>query len=87
MTAGDTPPASLFGSDRLAPVAWLDAVGRTHANVARVTEVFLRREAQGRPLEPLRVAQAPFATGDKWIATTSTGTGGRTPVGRLSVVL
>lgn len=86
-TAGNTPPASLFGSDRLAPVAWLDAVGRTHANVARVTEVFLRREAQGRPLEPLRVAQAPFATGDKWIATTFTGTGGRTPVGRLSVVL
>ena len=86
-TAGDTPPASLFGSDRLAPVAWLDAVGRTHANVARVTEVFLRREAQGRPLEPLRVAQAPFATGDKWIATTFTGTGGRTPVGRLSIVL
>jgi hypothetical protein len=86
-TAGDTPPASLFGRDRLAPVAWLDAVGRTHANVARVTEVFLRREAQGRRLEPLRVAQAPFATGDKWIATTFTGTGGRTPVGRLSVVL
>jgi hypothetical protein len=86
-TAGDTPPASLFGSNRLAPVAWLDAVGRTHANVARVTEVFLRREAQGRPLEPLRVAQAPFATGDKWIATAFSGTGGRTPVGRLSVVL
>jgi hypothetical protein len=86
-TAGDTPPMSLFGSDRLAPAAWLDAVGRTHANVARVTEVFLRREAQGRPLEPLRVAQAPFATGDKWIATSFTGTGGRTPAGRLSVVL
>jgi len=86
-TAGDTPPASLFGSDRLAPAAWLDAVGRTHANVARVAEVFLRREAQGRPLEPLRVAQAPFAAGDKWIATSFTGTGGRTPVGRLSVVL
>ena len=62
-------------------------MGRTHANVARVTEVFLRREAQGRPLEPLRVAQAPFATGDKWIATTFTGAGGRTPIGRLSVVL
>ena len=62
-------------------------MGRTHANVARVTEVFLRREAQGRPLEPLRVAQAPFAAGDKWIATSFTGTGGRTPAGRLSVVL
>ena len=86
-TAGDTPPTSLFGSDRLAPAAWLDAVGRTHANVARVTEVFLRREAQGRPLEPLRVAQAPFTAGDKWIATSFTGTGGRTPAGRLSVVL
>ena len=86
-TAGDTAPASLFGSDRLAPAAWLDAVGRTHANVARLTEVFLRREAQGRPVEPLRVAQAPFATGDKWIATAFTSTGGRTPVGRLSAVL
>jgi len=86
-TAGDTPPTSLFGSDRLAPAAWLDTVGRTHANVARVTEVFLRREAQGRALEPLRVVQAPFAAGDKWIATSFTGTGGRTPVGRLSVVL
>jgi hypothetical protein len=86
-TAGDTPPTSLFGSDRLAPAAWLDAVGRTHANVARVTEVFLRREAQGRPLEPLRVAQAPFAAGDKWIATSFTGTSGRAPAGRLSVIL
>lgn len=86
-TAGDTPPASLLGTDRLAPAAWLDAVGRTHANVARITEVFLRREAQGRPLEPLRVAQAPFAPGDKWIATAFTGTGGRTPTGRLSMVI
>jgi hypothetical protein len=35
----------LLGSDRLAPAAGR-SVGRTHANVARVTEVFLRREAQ-----------------------------------------
>ena len=49
--------------------------------------MFLRREAQGRRLEPLRVAQAPFATGDQWIATAFTGAGGRPPVGRLSVVL
>jgi hypothetical protein len=87
MTATDPPPAGLFGSERAAPAAWLDATGRTRANVARLTEVFLRREAQGRPVEPLRVAQAPFAAGDRWIATSFAGTGGRTPAGRLSLVL
>ncbi len=86
-TATDPPPPSLFGNEPAAPAAWLDAAGRTHAPVARLTEVFLRREAQGRPLEPLPVAQAPFAAGDRWIATSFTGTGGRAPVGRLSVVM
>jgi hypothetical protein len=87
MTATDPPPAGLLGNERAVAAAWLDATGRTHANVARLTEVFLRREAQGRRLEPLRVAQAPFADGDRWIATSFAGAGGRPPAGRLSVVL
>jgi hypothetical protein len=86
-TAADPPPASLFGNERAAPEAWLDATGRTHPNVARLTDVFLRREAQGRRLESLRVAQAPFVDGDRWIATSFAGAGGHPPAGRLSVVV
>ena len=80
-------PASLLGTDLLAPAGWLDAVGRTRPSVARLTEAFLRRETQGRQLEPLLVAQAPFVAGDRWIATSFRGTGGRPPAGRLSIVL
>jgi hypothetical protein len=86
-TATDPPPASLHGTDRLAPEAWLDAIGRTRVNVKRLTDAFMRRETQGRRVEPLLVAQAPFVAGDRWIATAFTGTGGRPPAGRLSVVL
>ena len=75
----------LFGSDRREK-PWVDAVGRTHANVARATEVFPRREAQGRQLEPLRVAQAPLCDRRQVDCHHVHRHGGRTPVGR-SVVL
>jgi hypothetical protein len=86
-TATDPPPASMFGPDRLAPAAWLDASGRTHGKVARLSEVLLRRQIRGGRLEPLLVAQSPFTHGDRWIATSFTGARARMPAGRLSLLI
>ena len=86
-TASDPPPASLFGADRLAPAHWLDAVARTHANTARLAEVLLRLDLGERPAPAPLVVQAPWTPGDRWIATSFNGEGGRTPAGRLSVVI
>ena len=87
VTAIEPPPASLLGPDRLAPTQWLDASARTRPETARLAELLLRLEISGRPAAAPLVAQAPWTDGDKWIATSFTGTGGRVPTGRLSVVI
>ena len=86
-TASEPPPASLFGSDRLAPAQWLDAVARTHPNTARLAEVLLRLDMGERPAPAPLVAQAPWTPGDRWIATSFSADGGRIPAGRLSVLI
>jgi hypothetical protein len=86
-TATDAPPASLFGTDRLAPTHWLDAVARTRPDTARLAEMLLRLDICGRAASAPFVAQAPWTNGDRWIATSFTAQGGRTPTGRLTVVV
>jgi len=86
-TATQPPPPSLLGDDPLAPSAWLEAVGRIHPNAAALAEALLRKEiVEGSAATPLRIAQAPWVDGDRWIAT-SFGDGDRRPAGRLSVLL
>jgi hypothetical protein len=81
-------PVELVGADRAAPAAWLDAIGRVRAGAGRLGEVVRRVEiARGFSAEALRVAQAPFAAGDRWIATHFEGAGGARPEGRLSMVI
>lgn len=87
-TATTPPPASLLAGDSLAPVAWLEAVGRNHPNAAALAEVLLRREILGASEAlPLRIAQAPWRDGDRWIATSFKGAAGKAPAGRLSVLI
>jgi hypothetical protein len=88
ITTATPPPASLLGGDPLAPAAWLEAVGRNHPNAAALAEVLLRKEILGATGSmPLVIAQAPWSDGDRWIATSFTGAGGRQPAGRLSVLI
>ena len=88
VTATSPPPASLLGTDALAPQAWLDAVGRNHPQVASLAEVLLRREIAGATGSMhLLIAQAPWTNGDRWIATSFTGASRRPPAGRLSVLM
>jgi hypothetical protein len=87
-TATSPPPASLLATDPLAPRAWLDAIARTHQKAATLAEVLLRKEASGDfTSAPLLIAQAPWTTGDRWIATAFTSTQNRPPSGRLSVLM
>jgi hypothetical protein len=87
VTATEPRPASLFGTDRLMPTQWLDAVARTRPDTARLAELLVRLDIIGRPAPAPFVAQAPWTNGDRWIATSFAGPGGRTPTGRLSVVI
>ena len=89
ITAGATPPTSLLGGDPLAPIAWLDAAGRVRPAAARLSEVLQRVDiAAGVSAAPLRVAQAPWTDGDRWIATSfASAQAGKAPDGRLSVVM
>jgi hypothetical protein len=83
-----TPPASLLDGQAQAPSAWLDAAGRTHRNAAAFAEVVLRRDiATGGEPAPLRIAQAPWQDGDRWIGTAFTSASGAPPAGRLSVLI
>jgi hypothetical protein len=87
-----TVPAAapdLFGGDALAPVAWLDAVGRVRSGAARVAEVLQRGEiASGASTTVLRVAQAPWVEGDRWIATSFINTKSKQrPGSRLSILI
>lgn len=83
-----SPPASLLDGQAQAPSAWLDAAGRTHRNVATFAEVLLRRDiATGGEPAPLRIAQAPWKDGDRWIGTAFTSASGAAPAGRLSVLI
>jgi hypothetical protein len=87
-TAVSPSPASLLGTDLLAPRAWLDAAGRVRAPVAALAEALLRREIAGdNNSTSLRIAQSPWTDGDSWIATSFKGLPGRVPSGRLSVVI
>ncbi len=87
-----TAPAAapdLFAGDPLAPSAWLDAMGRVRPGVARVAEVLQRVEiASGVSTAALKVAQAPWIDGDRWIATSFINTKSRQrPGSRLSIVI
>lgn len=87
-TTTSPPPESLLAGDSLAPVAWLDATGRTRPAAARLAEILLRVEVAGNAsAQQLRIVQAPWADGDRWIATSFEGRSGRRPDGRLSVVI
>jgi hypothetical protein len=86
-TTTSPPPASLLDGDLLAPLAWLDAMGRTRPAVARLAEILQRIDiAGGASPSQLRVAQTPWVDGDRWIAT-SFGDQQPRPGGRLSVII
>ncbi len=88
LVSAATPPASLLDGQMQAPSAWLDANGRTHPNAAHLAEVLLRRDiATGGAPASLRIAQAPWQDGDRWIGTAFTSASGAPPVGRLSVLI
>jgi len=79
---------SLLGGDSLAPIAWLDAVGRNHPKAAALGEVVLRRESMPNAgAAPIVVAQVPWNEGDRWIATAFTTASRTEPDGRLSVLI
>jgi len=87
-TAGSPAPSSLLRGDALAPMAWLDASGRTHARVAALAEVLLRNDVRGEaPSGSIAIAQVPWRDGDRWIATAFTSASTQPPVGRLSVFM
>ena len=87
-TTTSPPPASLLDNDPLTLNAWLDATGRYRVAAARVSEVIQRVEIATATPAPLRVAQAPWTDGDRWIATSFAGArAGKPPDGRLSVVI
>lgn len=82
------PTASLLGGDAIAPIAWLDAIGRTRPAAARLAELLQRIDIAGSASpSTLRIAQAPYTDGDKWIATSFVDKGGKRSNGRLSVVI
>ena len=84
-SATEPPPQSLLGSDRLAPMQWLDASARTRPDTARLAEILARLDLVGRPAAAPLIAQTPWTNGDRWIAASFAGAGGKLPTGRLSV--
>jgi hypothetical protein len=88
VTTGTPQPTSLLGGDPLAPVAWLEAVGRIRPKTAALADVLLRREITEPSAEtPLLIAQAPWRNGDRWIATAFAAGARRTTAGRMSVLI
>jgi hypothetical protein len=77
----------LVAGDPLAPAAWLDAIGRTRPAAAGLAEILQRVEIAGGSA-PLRIAQAPWTKGDRWVATAFINTRTKQrPDGRLSLVI
>jgi hypothetical protein len=77
------------GVDATACAAWLAAMGRVRPALTLLSDVIAMGEITGRASGPaLRVAQAPFAADDPWIALQWTNPRLKAPAqGRLSLLL
>lgn len=85
-----TPPQNTFaGVDATVCAAWLGAMGSVRAALTLLGDVIAMGEITGRASGPaLRVAQAPFAADDPWIALQWTNPRLKAPAqGRLSLLL